>query len=87
MKEHNYNTHNAIIVIITIFIFLSILSYNVFFIHPKIEKKINNIQHEFNDLKSYLNKKIPELDSATNINKKNYIDLKNIYNDIQKINE
>jgi len=74
-------SHNAIIVIIIICLLLGSVFYNMFIFKPKINHEVFTVKCELNDLKIYMDKKIPELDSATQLNQRHYIELKKLYND------
>jgi len=85
MKTKRNKTPLYITVGIIILIF-SYIGYDLFIFSPKYEKKVANIEKQFNELKIYLDKKLPEIDSAINITSKQYSELKISKDKFNRIN-
>jgi hypothetical protein len=63
------------LLIVTIFLYIG---YDFFIFTPKYEKKVDKLENDFKQLKTYLDTKIPQIDSAINTTDKEYVELKHM---------
>jgi hypothetical protein len=54
---------SLIVILVTVYL-LSVVTFDVFILTPKKTEKIELVQEKFSEMKSYLDAKLPEIDSA-----------------------
>ena len=57
------SSFTSIIIIIVTFILLSYAAYDAFKVRPALNLKVDTVTIQFANLKTYLDKKLPEMDS------------------------
>lgn len=63
MKEKKFNLTGVLIIVVAI-ILLVYTGYDAFKVRPEIKQRVDTVTTEFHELKTYLDAKLPEIDSV-----------------------
>jgi cbb3-type cytochrome oxidase subunit 3 len=77
-NKKGYRKISSMCIITIVFIIFGYIGYDLFVFGPRYRHRVDNVKEELDDLKVYLNSKIPEIDSAINVSNKQYKELKEV---------
>lgn len=56
-------TFTGILLVLVAIILLTYTAYDAFYLRPHINQRVDTVSYQFNELKVYLDSKLPEVDS------------------------
>jgi hypothetical protein len=91
MKKKTWASSQVAIVIIIILLIISYIFVDLFITKPELKKEMTDVKIQYNELSTFLDKKIPEIDStfrlqSTQIDatKKEMVTLKETFKELEK---
>jgi peptidoglycan hydrolase CwlO-like protein len=64
MEKKKWYSPQAVIVLLIIVSIFAYICLDVFYTKPEIKRKVYNVENQYKELSTFLDKKIPEIDST-----------------------